>query len=89
MLGYGDVIRGAILDHADSRNVTAKHYSAAELLKLKRTALLDWEGALRQIMAGKDPFSASIEDDRAEEARKLGLDDPDAAPLPTDATGKQ
>lgn len=84
LLGYSDVIRGAILDHADSRNVTAKHYSAAELLKLKRTALLDWEAALRQIMAGDDPFSTSIEDDRAEEARKLGVNDPDNAPLPTD-----
>lgn len=88
LLGYGDVVRGAILDHADSRSVTAKHYSAAELLKLKRTALLDWEGALRKIMAGEDPFSASIEDDRAEEARKLGLDGPDVAPLPTDPIGK-
>lgn len=84
LLGYSDVIRGAILDHADSRSVTAKHYSAAELLKLKRTALLDWEAALRQIMAGGDPFSASIEDDRAEEARKLGISDPDKAPLPAD-----
>lgn len=83
LLGYGDVIRGAILDHADSRNVTAKHYSAAELLKLKRKALLDWEAALRKIMAGEDPFSASIEDDRAEEARKLGIDDPDRAPVPS------
>lgn len=83
LLGYSDVIRGAILDHADSRNITAKHYSAAELIRLKRTALLDWEAALRKIMAGEDPFSASIEDDRAEEARLLGIDDPDAAPIPS------
>ena len=66
------------------RNVTAKHYSAAELTKLKRSALLDWEAALRRIMAGEDPFSASIEDDRSEEAKVLGLDDPDNAPVPTD-----
>lgn len=84
LLGYSDVIRGAVLDHADSRNVTKKHYSAGELLSLKRTALLDWEAALRKIIAGEDPFSASIEDDRAEEARKLGIDDPDKAPLPAD-----
>lgn len=84
LLGYSDVIRGAILDHADSRNVTARHYSAAELTKLKRTALLDWEAALRKVMAGDDPFSASIEDDRSEEAKMLGLDDPDNALVPTD-----
>ena len=91
LLGYSDVIRGAVLDHADSRNVTTKHYSAAELMKLKRTALLDWERALRQVMAGQDPFSATIEDDRAEEARKLGLDDPDRAPIPSEinVTGRR
>lgn len=85
LLGYNDVVRGAILDHANSRSITAKHYSAAELLKLKRTALLDWEAALRHIMAGEDPFSASIEDDRAQEVRKLGIAEPDTAPLPTRA----
>lgn len=72
LLGYGDVVRGAVLNHARSRNVTAKHYSAAELLKLKRTALLEWEAVLRKIAAGYDPFAKTIEDDRAEEARILG-----------------
>ena len=73
LLGHGDVIRGAILNHSHSRNVTAKHYSSAELLKLKRSALLDWEAAVRTIMSGADPFSTTIEDDRSEETRKLGL----------------
>jgi len=71
LLGFGDFIRGAILNHSAKRNVTAKHYSAADLLKLKRTALLQWEAAVRQIMAGKDPFASILEDDRAEEARVL------------------
>ncbi len=74
LLGHGDAVRGAILNHARSRNVTAKHYSAAELLKLKRTALLQWEAALRLIMAGQNPFATAIEDDRAEEERILGTD---------------
>lgn len=73
LLGHGDFIRGSILNHGQRRNVTAKHYSAAELLKLKRTALLQWEAAVRQIAAGHDPFASHIEDDRAEEARVLGL----------------
>lgn len=73
VLGYGDFIRGAILNHSQKRNVTAKHYSAADLTKLKRTALLHWEAALRKIIAGEDPLAAAIEDDRAEEARVLGL----------------
>jgi integrase len=72
LLGHGDVIRGAILNHSRGRNVTAKHYSAAELLKLKRSALLQWEVALRSIMAGQDPFSSAAEDDRAEEVRLIG-----------------
>lgn len=76
LLGHGDAVRGAILNHARSRNVTAKHYSAAELLKLKRTALLQWEAALRSIMAGQNPFATAIEDDRAEEARILGTVQP-------------
>lgn len=73
LLGHGDFIRGAILNHSQRRNVTAKHYSAADLLKLKRSALLQWEAAIRQIMAGNDPFSTVLEDDRAEEARVLGI----------------
>lgn len=72
LLGHGEFIRGAILNHSRKQTVTAKHYSAAELLKLKRTALLQWEAALRQIIAGKDPFASAIEDDRAEEERVLG-----------------
>ena len=81
LLGHGDFVRGAILNHSQRRNVTAKHYSAADLLKLKRSALLQWESALRRIMAGDDPFSSSLEDDRAEEARILGLDTFDDATL--------
>ncbi|MFM9942145.1 MAG: tyrosine-type recombinase/integrase [Hyphomicrobiaceae bacterium] len=81
LLGFGDFVRGAILNHSQRRNVTAKHYSAAELLKLKRTALLQWEAALRLIMAGKDPFASVLEDDRAEEARVL------AAVRPPEPTG--
>jgi integrase len=73
VLGFGDFIRGAILNHSQRRNVTAKHYSAADLLKLKRTALLQWEAAVRRIVAGEDPFASVLEDDRAEEARVLGL----------------
>lgn len=73
LLGFGDSVRGAILNHSQRRNVTAKHYSAGELLKLKRTALLQWEAALRQIMQGADPFASRREDDRAEEERVLGL----------------
>ena len=76
LLGHGDFIRGAILNHSQRRNVTAKHYSAAELLKLKRTALLQWEAALRQVVAGQDPFASVLEDDRAEEARLLNLTTP-------------
>ncbi len=72
LLGFGDFIRGAILNHSQRRNVTAKHYSAADLLKLKRTALLQWEAAVRRIEAGEDPFASVLEDDRAEEARVLG-----------------
>ena len=72
LLGHGDTVRGAILNHAPAGNVTAKHYSAADLLRLKRTALLQWEAAVRKIMAGDDPFAATIEDDRAEEERVLG-----------------
>ena len=73
LLGHGDSVRGAILNHSRRGNVTAKHYSAAELLKLKRSALLHWEAAVREILAGHDPFASSREDDRAEEARVLGL----------------
>lgn len=73
LLGHGDFIRAAILNHSQRRNVTAKHYSAADLLKLKRTALLQWEAALRQIVAGNDPFASVLEDDRKEEQRVLGL----------------
>lgn len=73
LLGYGDFIRGAILNHSQRRNVTAKHYSAAELTKLKRTALLHWEASLRQIVAGNDPFASVLEDDREEERRVLGI----------------
>ncbi len=71
LLGHGDFIRGAILNHSQRSNVTAKHYSAADLLRLKRTALLQWEAALRQIMSGNDPFASVLEDDRAEEERML------------------
>lgn len=73
LLGFGDSVRGAILNHSQRRNVTAKHYSAAELVKLKRSALLQWEAALRQIVQGADPFASRREDDRAEEERVLGL----------------
>ena len=72
LLGHNDAVRGAILNHSRRRNVTAKHYSAADLLKLKRTALLQWEACVREIVAGGDPFASGVEDDRAEEARVLG-----------------
>ena len=82
LLGYGDFIRGAILNHSQRHNITAKHYSAADLLKLKRTALLQWEAALRQIAAGLDPFTSELEDDREEERRVLGIHSGLAQPKP-------
>jgi integrase len=76
LLGYSEAIRGAILNHSRQRSVTLRHYSAAELLRVKRTALLHWEATVRQIVAGDDPFATSLEDDRAEEARLLGSSKP-------------
>jgi hypothetical protein len=72
MLGHSEAVRAAILNHISTNSVTAKHYSAGDLLRMKRTAILEWEGALRVIANGGDPFAQSIEDDRAEEARILG-----------------
>jgi len=80
MLGHSEAVRAAILNHISTNSVTAKHYSAGDLLRMKRTAILEWEGALRVIAKGDDPFAQSIEDDRAEETRILG-------DLPMPATG--
>ncbi len=70
MIGHGEVARAAILNHT-SQSVTGAHYSAGELSNLKWAALLDWEMALRQIMAGTDPFAQSARDRRAEEERRI------------------
>jgi hypothetical protein len=74
MRGHSEAVRGAIMNHAPSRSVTARHYWQGDLLRLKRSALLDLEKVIPQIIAGGDPFARSVEDDREEERRVLGLD---------------
>lgn len=71
LLGHGENIQAAILNHSPGRSVTLKHYSSADLMRLKRAALLEWEVAIRTILAGGDPFAASIEADREAEEKAL------------------
>jgi integrase len=70
--GFGDFVRGSILNHSQRRNVTAKHYSATDFLKLKRTALLRWGAACARSRRARIRLPRALEDDRAEEARVLG-----------------
>lgn len=76
LLGHSSTVVGAVLNHVQARKgtVTGKHYTVAELLSLKRRALLDWEKAVRDVLAGRDPFAQSNDDRLAEEARVLGID---------------
>lgn len=80
LLGHSTSVVGAILNHAGARKgtVTGRHYTVAELTALKRRALLDWEKAVREILAGRDPFAQSHEDRLAEEARVLGFSAPES-----------
>ena len=76
MRGHSEAVRGAVLNHSAGRSVTARHYSQGDLLRLKRSALLDLEKVIRLIIGGSDPFARSIEDDRDEERRVLDVEPP-------------
>ena len=76
MRGHSEAVRGAIMNHSAGRSVTARHYSQGDLLRLKRSALIDLEKVIRQIIDGGDLFAQTQEDRLAEEARVLGIGPP-------------
>lgn len=73
-LGFPEKLVASILNHKSRREatVTGRVYTQAEMIEQMHDALTTWEGALRKVASGENPFAIDLAARRARELKILG-----------------
>jgi len=73
-LGFPEKLVASILNHKSKKEatVTGRVYTQAEMIEQMHIALTSWEGALRKIAGGTNPFAIDIAARRARELEIVG-----------------